>query len=191
MLEEKDTGEAPEKQVVKVDDGGETPTLEQLTAELTRTREALKKANSEAAERRVKLQEIEEQEAERAKAEMSEIEKAQAEAKEAADALAQLKESTRSSAIRHAVEMAAAKANFTDPSDAYKLADLSSVDVGDDGTVAGVDEAIKALAESKPYMVKSERAPLSDINASKRGKQTASNAGVDYLKKAYGPKKDN
>ena len=60
----------------------------------------------------------------------------------------------RAAAIRHAVETAAGSLSFQDPADALTLADLSTVQVADDGTVTGAAEAVKALADKRPYLLK-------------------------------------
>jgi hypothetical protein len=41
--------------------------------------------------------------------------------------------------------------------DAYKLADLAAVSVNDDGDVAGLDDAIKALVAAKPYLAETTK----------------------------------
>ena len=121
-------------------------TLEQATAELEKTRAALKAANAESAARRKKLEAFEafDDELGRVKAEL-------AQAKADAD---QAKASARNSAIRHAVETAAGTLNFQDPADALTLADLSTVQVAEDGAVSGAAEAVKALADKRPYLLK-------------------------------------
>ena len=121
--------------------------------EMERLKAALKKANREAAARRKKLDAFEAAEAVRDAAALTELETAQKAATDAQaerDAMiAQVEKAT----IRHAVEMAAIELQFIDPSDAYALADLSEVTV-EDGTVAGVDAALKALKKSKPHLVR-------------------------------------
>lgn len=47
--------------------------------------------------------------------------------------------------------------SWHDPKAALKLADLSEVEVDEDGDVTGLDEALKKLAKAKPYLVKSEK----------------------------------
>jgi len=124
-----------------------------MAAELEKTRAALKAANAESAARRKKLEAYErsggaEEEVARLK---SELATARAEADTA-------KANARAAAIRHAVETAAAGLSFQDPADALTLADLSAVHVAADanGTirVTGVAEAVKALADKRPYLLK-------------------------------------
>lgn len=151
--------------------GGEqttAPSLEQLQAELEQTRKALKAANAESAQRRKTLEELEATKAKQAEAELTEVQKAQKRAEEAEQRMKQLEASQRESAIRHAVEMAAAKMNFHDVQDAYRLADLVGVDVND-GKVTGVEDALKALATSKPHLIKQPSG--GDTNAAARGSQ--------------------
>ncbi len=58
--------------------------------------------------------------------------------------------------IRHAVEIAAAGMDFQSPADAFDLADLTGVEITDDGEVTGVKEALEALVKAKPYLVKAQ-----------------------------------
>lgn len=44
--------------------------------------------------------------------------------------------------------------------DAYMLMDRSKVTVADDGTVQGVEEALKALLEAKPYLMRQTAQPV-------------------------------
>lgn len=56
-------------------------------------------------------------------------------------------------AIRVAVVSAAMQANFTNPDDAYNLIDSTGIKVEGD-KVEGVEEAVQALAQSKPYLLR-------------------------------------
>ena len=117
-----------------------------MAAELEKTRAALKAANAESAARRKKLEAFEafDDELTRVKKELAEA-KAQAE---------ETKARARATAIRHAIETAAAGLNFQDPADAITLADTAAVQVAEDGTVTGAAEAVKALADKRPYLLK-------------------------------------
>lgn len=152
--------------------GGEgQPTAEQLAAELASLRAALRAANAESMTRRKKLDELEAAEEERKAAQLSEVEKARkAQADAEAKAMA-TEERLRTAAIRSAVVLAASKANFYDPEDAFRLADLAEVQVADDGTVTGVDNALKALTKAKPHLVKTTNGG-GEINSTTTGRQT-------------------
>lgn len=52
--------------------------------------------------------------------------------------------------IQSAFVSEASKLGYANPADAYRLADLSDVTVDDDGTVKGVDKAVKALEGRLP-----------------------------------------
>lgn len=157
-------------------DGG-TPngagmTVEQLAAELETLRKALKAANAESATRRKRLEELEAAEEERKAAQMSEIDKA-LKAKADAEARAQAaEERMRTATIRNAVVLAATRANFHDPEDAFRLADLEGVQINEDGRVSGVEEALKALAKAKPHLVRQAATGTGEINATAAGRQT-------------------
>ena len=147
------------------------PTAEQVAAELAELRKALKAANAESMSRRKRLEELEAAEEERKAAQMSEIDKA-LKAKADAEARAQAaEERMRTAAIRNAVVLAATRANFYDPEDAFRLADLDAVQIGEDGKVSGVEEALKALTKAKPHLVK-QAAASGEINSTAAGRQT-------------------
>lgn len=156
--------------------GGEgQPTAEQLAAELASLRAALRAANAESMTRRKKLDELEAAEEERKAAQLSEVEKARkAQADAEAKAMA-TEERLRTAAIRSAVVLAASKANFYDPEDAFRLADLATVQVADDGTVTGVDDALKTLTKAKPHLVKTTSGG-GEINSTAAGRQTRPSA---------------
>lgn len=49
------------------------------------------------------------------------------------------------------------RAPFVDPRDALALVDKSKIEIQDDGTVKGVEEALNALAEAKPHLLVAEK----------------------------------
>ena len=154
-------------------DGGQTAAAE-LAAELERVKAALKTANSESASRRKRLEELEAAEADRAAAQLSEVEKAKKLAADA-EAKAQAAERLRTAMVRNAVVVAASKLNFYDPEDAFRLADLGDAQVGEDGKVTGVEDALKALAKAKPHLVKAAGTQGS-LNSTEGGRQTRPSA---------------
>jgi hypothetical protein len=93
------------------------------------------------------------------KAQMSELETAQAEIAEAkaaaqkAAADAEVIRATAAEALLKAAIISRA-GDLEDPMDAWQFVDRSKIEAQDDGTYKGIDEALKELAESKPYLVK-------------------------------------
>jgi hypothetical protein len=158
--------------------GSETPgtdpqasmTPEELRAELEKTRKDLKTANAESAARRKKLEEIETEESKRKEAEMTEVQKAEKRAADAETAAKAVQERFKANAIKSAVKLAAVKAGFRDPEDALRNADLSGVSVDDADNVVGADDAVKALATAKPYLVDDGKIPAPDINSGAGGR---------------------
>lgn len=67
--------------------------------------------------------------------------------------------------IQVAVERAAVKAGITDTEAAFKLIDKAEIKVEKDGTVKGVEDAMKALVEARPYLVGKEGKPASTVGA--------------------------
>lgn len=62
-------------------------------------------------------------------------------------------------AIQNAFLMANTKHEFVNTKAALKLLDVSDLDIEEDGTVDGMDEAIEALAKDHPYLLKKKAAP--------------------------------
>lgn len=157
-----DTGNPNDDEVLQDDDALNDANRESSTdgspdAELERLRAALKKANREARDYRLKAKSFEEAEEARQQAELSELEKAQKIAEKAQAAAKQAADELRATRLQHAVEMAATARGFHDSADALALADLSGVEIDDAGTVTGVESALDALAKSKPHLVAIKR----------------------------------
>jgi len=147
--------QAPEEEI-----SPETPPADTaaLKAELEKTRAALKAANAESAARRKKLETYERSES-RSKSGVDEafdeeLARLKGELAAARTEAEQAQATARATAIRHAVETAAAALHFQDPADALTLADLTAVQVDDKGAVSGAAEAVKALADKRPYLLK-------------------------------------
>jgi hypothetical protein len=92
-------------------------------------------------------------------AQMSELEKAQDQIAEAEAAAT--KATTEAAAIKAAADEALLRAaivsqagEFNDPMDAWLFVDRAKIEAQEDGTYKGIDEALKALTEAKPYLVK-------------------------------------
>jgi hypothetical protein len=103
---------------------------------------------------------------ERRLAELSEKERAEELAKKAEDEKAdyakqldELRESVKREKIHNEFIKQANAQNIGYVEDALKLADLSAVDVDEDGKVAGVDDVVKSLVESKPFLLAQQQKP--------------------------------
>ena len=149
-----------EKQPEEVRKMYETHTSGLKTA-LNSEREKAKTAT--AAQKR--LQELEAAEQKRKEAELSELQKAQAKLAELEAEKAQNTQQLKTMRIKSAVQVQALKLGFQDPEDAYRLADLAGVEVGEDGSVTGIDKALKALSEGRPYLLKVQKAGDTDAGA--------------------------
>lgn len=99
-------------------------------------------------------------------AQLSELEKAQQRAADLERRAQEAEGRARDTLIRSAFVSEAAKAGAAHPEDAYRLADRSRVEVGDDGNVSGVTDAIKALVDGgRLVMAGKPRAPNLDAGA--------------------------
>ena len=108
---------------------------------MARKNEALAKQNASAADKLAKLED----------SKKSEIERAVAKAAEAEAKAAAAEERIAKALTRAAVSAAAAKAGAIDAEAVLALLPPNAVEIDGD-EVKGVDEAIKALRESKPYL---------------------------------------
>lgn len=93
-------------------------------------------------------------------------------------------------AVRQAVIIEAAKAGINDPEDAYKLADLNDVSVGDDGTVTGAADAIAKLVEAKPYLLKNERSKPANPGPTNPGGGSGSSSPPQWIVDRFRPSAD-
>lgn len=126
--------------------------------------EELRKLRREAKDRRLKLEAYEAEEKKRKDAELSETQKAQARQAELEAQLDAVNKKLKADSLRHAVEIAAARANFINPEDVIRY-DLDGVTVDDDGNVNGVDKALEALAKKRPNLIKTIKSPETDGGA--------------------------
>jgi len=145
-----------------------TPTVEEALAQLEELRKQLSAVNKESAGRRKKIEEIEAAETKRKQAELSELDQLKVKLAEQEKARLEAEGKASEALIRHAVEMAAATMKFHNPEVAYHLLDLAEVSIGEDGKVAGVEDALKKLVKSNPYLVGNGTA-APETDAGKRG----------------------
>lgn len=178
---ETDPGTPPPAAVAPVIDA---PATDDTAAELERTRAALKQANAESAARRKRLETLEAAEATRAAADLSEadrLKKQLADAQTAATtAQARLnQELIKSAAARAAATLELPFAGSTALDDAVALGAFADLEIGDDGKVSGMSEAIKALHKARPYLFGQQTQPdAPDINARARGGSSPSKEAV-------------
>jgi len=136
---------------------GDGLTLEALQAEL-------KRARTEAAGYRRRLRDAEQSAAEHERGKLSDLERLQAELTEAKQALGETQRLAQERLVRNTVIAAAARAGFNDPEDATRLVDTAALEMADDGTVNGVDQAIQAIAKSKPYLLRAKQPAIALTN---------------------------
>jgi hypothetical protein len=163
-----------------------TPTVEEMLAQLEEVRKQLSAVNKESAGRRKKIDEIETAEAKRKLAELSELEQLKVKLAEQEKARLVAESRANEALIRHAVEMAAVGLKFHNPEIAYHLLDLAEVSIGEDGKVAGVEDALKKLIKSNPYLVGNGTAAAPDTDASRRGTSTSDpKAQAEDIRRRY------
>ena len=67
--------------------------------------------------------------------------------------IAELESKLSQTKVDSVIRSAAVKANVVDPEAVLKLIDRSSIKTEEDGSLTGVDEAVKSLVEEKTYLV--------------------------------------
>ncbi len=135
-------------------------TLEEAQAAIARLERELERTNREAASHRVENKTLKQAQEESERAKRSELENAQRDAakhqQEALEARQKLQELT----VRMAIKDKAAGMGFNDPEDAFLLLMRGGdLEYDDDGTPKNAEKLLKALAESKPYLLKAQGSP--------------------------------
>lgn len=120
---------------------------------------------------------------EREEAEKSELDKLREAAQRAEAERQAALQAANERLIRAEVKAVAAELGIVDPDAAYALMDCSEVTVDESGQVQGVAEALKALTEAKPYLVKQQTAsaPRSGADFRDGGAATGKTLSMNQL----------
>lgn len=97
---------------------------------------------------------------ERKNADLSEVDKLKKLVAQRDDELTTMRERGKQQSIQHRFEALATKAGAVDPEAAFKLADLSGVDLDEQGNVVGIDDALKALKTARPFLFSQTTEPV-------------------------------
>lgn len=142
---------------------------------------ALKKQNDELA---AKLKKFED-------ADKGDLEKAQGALKEVTEERDTLSKQVQDLLIQNAF-LKDNKFTWANPTTALRLADLSEVEIDEEGNVTGLAEALQKLAKEEPYLLKSKKDDDGDDNDDSGrptgqpvGKKSKGNANRDNLVKKY------
>lgn len=159
-LKQQPTGEEPEQTQSESEKAEKTFTQSELDEIITKRIDRERKKYKDYEDLKTKITEYEKEREEKQRSEMTELarfktdlEKEQAAKKTLESELTVLRESVTQERIRNAFITAATSANISYIEDAWALADKSGVSVEEDGKVAGIDEMITTLVESKPFLV--------------------------------------
>lgn len=152
-LDGKDDNQKPEGE-------GKTLTEEEVNQIVQKRVNATKEKYKDYDDLKTKLEKYEQAEAERKRSEQTELENAQTdlgakdeELTQARQELENIKQQIETDKINRAFEKHAREAGIEYVEDAQSLADMSKVKVTDDG-VQGIEDVIKGLVDTKPYLVK-------------------------------------
>lgn len=118
-------------------------------------------------------------------AEKSDLDKATERTTELETAVSQRDAENRKLRVGYDVERAARALKFRDPQDAviHLQAELTDAEVGEDGKVKGLEEMLKRLAKSKPYLIDNGDKP--DID-SRTNADKSKQVDEDSIKRRFG-----
>lgn len=120
----------------------------------------LKRAQREAKDKERKLERYRQAEKARKDADLSELEKAKARIAELEGNLTERDKAIADVRRASAFELAAQKAGVVDVEAARLLSRLDDLEIGEDGSVSGLDELLKGLQEKRPFLFgKAEEKP--------------------------------
>lgn len=91
----------------------------------------------------------------------------QAQLAELQDQNARLAQEASEARLRSDIVAQATAMDFVDPMDAWRLIDVASIEVDDDGQPTGIEEKLKAIAENKPYLLR--QAPQGKLSPTNPG----------------------
>jgi hypothetical protein len=121
-------------------------TAEQLQAELDAALRRMQAADQNNAKSQAELKKLQD-------AQLSEQEKMKRDLAEAQQKLAEREAAIQQERIKNAF-VTDNTYDWHNPTAALKLADLSGVEIKDDGSVTGLKDALKAIADANPWMIK-------------------------------------
>ena len=131
---------------------GQEPEAPEIDVEAMR--KELAEARREAAKYRTNLRKYEQEQQAKANESLTAEERYKVELATLQQRLASAEQAAQDRLVRSSIVTAAAKAGFVDPDDAVALVDRGALEISEDGAVAGVDDAIRAIAKAKPYLVR-------------------------------------
>ena len=170
----------PAGEMPKGSDDGKNASTDSLQAELAEVRKALKAANSEAADRRKKLQAFEDAEKKRKESEMSEVEKLNAQLVEMTSTQEQLQKSLQDTKLNAAIDVAAKTLNFINVDEARAHINRDALKLDDEGNWTGVKKALETLAEERPHFIE-KKTPMPNTDGKKRNTSKATTQDEAYM----------
>lgn len=126
-------------------------------------------SNKEAKRAAARLKELEDAETARKNADLTELEKAKQDLADAQATATKARTDLDTERKKNAVMQEATGKKFRHPHLAFKLVDLASFEVDDDGTVSGVADALDALVKEFPYLVEGKEDKKKESLGTPRG----------------------
>lgn len=127
--------------------------------ELESLKKALKKANDESKEHRLKAKELDELKAKIEADTLSEKEKLEKKLTDLQRSHDDVVRAHQERVINYEVQLRAAQLGVTDTSDAVKLLDWSEIEYDDSGSPTNVESLLKELLKAKPYLKRESKSP--------------------------------
>lgn len=179
-------GQAPETPTENQSTQGQEPGAENAP-DIDALLKEVKTLRKEAASWRTKLRAAEEAEEQRQRAEMTELERLKADLEAERQARAAAEQQRKAQLVRTQVIAAAARLKFNDPTDAVRYLEMDQLEVGDDGTVDGLEEMLVSLLKAKKYLREQDLAGTISPTNPAGGKQPTT--AEQMRQELFGPRK--
>lgn len=154
------------------------PSIENLQAELEKTRTALKKANNESASHRHKAKELDELKSRLENEKLSEAEKLQTQLAQKEQEI--LKHQER--VVRSEIKSAALSLGVINPALIAKLVDWSEIEYDENtGDPTNVEDLLKELIKNEPYLVGKQQTPITRTTATNPSRSSVQSDDVEGL----------
>lgn len=179
---DKDTGDAgDEDEDEDGDEGYSKEAFAKLRADFNRVKKHLSNADRRKSAAEKALEEAQ-------RKERSDLENAQADAKRLTDETTAWQARFTGMALTNSflIESSRAKIQWHDPEVAQAAAKLTDMEVGDDGDVEGMAEAVKALAKNKPFLVNAAGGSAGEENGKTKDDKVVSGSKLGTGTKAKG-----
>ena len=185
MADELETTQVPETDTT-ASEAAQTTDVD-YKAELEKARKALADVNRESAKRRKQLEAYEAEEAKRKAESMTELEKAQAALAELEKRASDAERGRKQALLEKAVIAKAGTLKFINAEDAMRYLNPETLEIGADGQVSGLEDALEAIAKDHPYLLQQAETQQGRLGATNPGRgNTTGETSAQRRARLYG-----